>query len=113
MGLESLLMGIIPPLRSETVLRDPKFSFPRLARLAMLCAALFSMAACSRTKAAAPTTPVVPVLAATVEQKDMPVQLEAIGSVEAYSSVTVKTQVTGELTGVYFREGQDVNKGDL
>jgi multidrug efflux system membrane fusion protein len=53
------------------------------------------------------------VLAATVEQKDMPVELQAIGSVEAYSSVTVKTQVTGELTGVYFKEGQDVNKGDL
>ena len=69
---------------------------------------------CSRTKAAAsPGIPVVPVLAATVEQKDMPVELQAIGSVEAYSSVTVKTQITGELTGVYFKEGQDVKKGDL
>ena len=106
-------MGIIPPFRSETVLCDPRFSFPKLAALAMLCAALLITLACSRTKAAAPATPVVPVLAATVEQKDMPVELEAIGSVEAYSSVAVKTQVTGELTGVYFREGQDVNKGDL
>ncbi len=95
------------------MLRDPRFSFPKLARLATVCAALFMVVACSRTKAAAPTTPVVPVLAATVEQKDMPVELGAIGSVEAYSSVAVKTQVTGELTGVYFREGQDVNKGDL
>ncbi len=43
----------------------------------------------------------------------MPVELQAIGSVEAYSSVTVKTQITGELTGVYFKEGQDVRKGDL
>jgi multidrug efflux system membrane fusion protein len=106
-------MGIIPPFRSETVLRDPRFTFPKLARLAMLCAALLIALACSRTKAAAPANPVVPVLAATVEQRDIPVELEAIGSVEAYSSVAVKTQVTGELTGVYFREGQDVNKGDL
>lgn len=106
-------MGIIPPFRSETVLRDPRFSFSKLTALAMLCAALFIAVACSGTKAAAPTTPVVPVLAATVEQRDMPVELGAIGSVEAYSSVAVKTQVTGELTGVYFREGQDVNKGDL
>jgi multidrug efflux system membrane fusion protein len=43
----------------------------------------------------------------------MPVQVHAIGAVEAYSTVAVKTQITGELTGVYFREGQDVKKGDL
>jgi len=33
--------------------------------------------------------------------------------VEAYSTVAVKTQVTGELTGVYFKEGDDVKKGQL
>lgn len=43
----------------------------------------------------------------------MPVQLLAIGSVEAYSTVSVKTQVTGELIGVHFQEGKDVRKGDL
>jgi len=77
----------------------------------LLGAALLS--ACTGTKAAAPTVPVVPVLAATVEQKDVPVQVQGIGSVEAYSTVSVKTQITGELTGVLFREGQDVKKGDL
>lgn len=74
------------------------------------------LTACSGTKAAgpaAPATPVVPVLAATAEQKDVPVQVQAIGSVEPYSTVAVKTQITGELTGVFFREGQDVKKGDL
>jgi multidrug efflux system membrane fusion protein len=69
---------------------------------------------CSNTKAAAPAVAApVPVLAATVEQKDMPVQLQAIGAVEAYSMVAVKTQVTGELTEVHFKEGQEVKKGDL
>jgi membrane fusion protein, multidrug efflux system len=88
--------------------------FHKSAVVLLACAALITLAACSRTKvAASPATPPVPVLAATVEQKDMPVELQAIGSVEAYSSVTVKTQVTGELTGVYFKEGQDVHKGDL
>jgi membrane fusion protein, multidrug efflux system len=79
------------------------------------CAAFLPvLTSCSRTGASAsPGNPAVPVLAATVEQKDMPVELQAIGSVEAYSSVTVKTQITGELTGVYFKEGQDVNRGDL
>lgn len=86
----------------------------KTALLITSVAFLLVFTGCSRTKAAAsPGIPVVPVLAATVEQKDMPVELQAIGSVEAYSSVTVKTQITGELTGVYFKEGQDVKKGDL
>ena len=89
-------------------------SLAKRAGTGLVLTALLALAACSRGKAsAALTNPPVPVLAATVEQKDMPVELQAIGSVEAYSSVTVKTQVTGELTGVYFKEGQDVNKGDL
>jgi membrane fusion protein, multidrug efflux system len=78
---------------------------------ALLGAAL--LLSCTGTKAAPPVAPVVPVLAATVEQKDMPVQVQGIGSVEAYSTVSVKTQITGELTLVLFREGQDVRKGDL
>jgi multidrug efflux system membrane fusion protein len=39
--------------------------------------------------------------------------VKAIGAVEAYSNVSVKTQITGELTGVHFKEGQDVSKGQL
>src|SRR5882724_45973 len=50
----------------------------------------------------------VPVTIATVVQKDIPVQLRAIGNVEAYSTVSVKSQVAGELVGVYFNEGQEV-----
>ena len=69
--------------------------------------------ACDRTKAAASPASAVPVLAALAEQKDVPVQVRAIGGVEAYSTVAVKTQVTGELTGVYFKEGDDVKKGQL
>ena len=51
--------------------------------------------------------------AATAVQKTVPVQLSAIGNVEAYSTVSVKSQIGGVLTRVHFREGQDVNKGDL
>jgi len=91
----------------------------RLAAGLTLCLGLpggLFLTACSGTKAAgpaAPGTPVVPVLAATVEEKDVPVQVQAIGSVESYSTVAVKTQITGELTGVFFREGQEVKKGEL
>jgi multidrug efflux system membrane fusion protein len=49
----------------------------------------------------------------TAVQKTVPVQLRAIGNVEAYSTVTVKSKVGGELVRVHFTEGQDVKKGSL
>ena len=57
--------------------------------------------------------PAVPVMVAAVSQKNIPVQLEAVGSVEAYSTVSVRTQVTGTVMQVHFKEGQDVKQGDL
>jgi len=55
----------------------------------------------------------VPVLVATVSQKDVPINIDVIGNVEAYSTITVKAQVGGELTKVSFQEGDYVKKGDL
>jgi multidrug efflux system membrane fusion protein len=55
----------------------------------------------------------VPVKVASVMRKNVPVQLRAIGTVEAYSVISAKSQVGGELIKVYFQEGQDVKKGDL
>jgi multidrug efflux system membrane fusion protein len=57
--------------------------------------------------------PPVPVLAARAEARDVPVELRNIGNVEAYSTVTVRSQITGEITQVHFREGQEVKAGDL
>jgi membrane fusion protein, multidrug efflux system len=54
----------------------------------------------------------VPVTVASVVQKTVPVQVRAIGAVEAYSTIMVKSQVEGELMRVHFKEGQDVKKGD-
>src|SRR5438309_11975562 len=71
------------------------------------------LSSCSGSKAQPPRMLAVPILAATVEQKDVPLQVKAIGSVEAYSNVSIKTQITGELTGVFFKEGDDVKKGQL
>lgn len=56
--------------------------------------------------------PAVPVSLATVVSKDVPLQIEGIGNVEPYSTVTVKSQVGGELIRVYFSQGQEVRKGD-
>ncbi|HEV8721800.1 MAG TPA: efflux RND transporter periplasmic adaptor subunit [Candidatus Binatia bacterium] len=55
----------------------------------------------------------VPVLVATAVQKSVPVQIRAVGNVEAYTTVSVKSQVTGVLTQAHFKEGQDVKKGQL
>ena len=55
----------------------------------------------------------VPVLVATAVQKTMPLQIRAVGSVEAYSTVSVKSQVTGVLNQAHFKEGQNVKKGQL
>jgi membrane fusion protein, multidrug efflux system len=55
----------------------------------------------------------VPVAVARAEQKPMPVQIEAIGTVEAYAVVAVKAQVGGELLRIHFTEGQDVKRGEV
>jgi multidrug efflux system membrane fusion protein len=55
----------------------------------------------------------VPVKVAPALQKAVPVQLQAVGTVEAYATVSIKSRVDGQLVKVNFREGQDVKKGDL
>ena len=55
----------------------------------------------------------VPVTTASATRKDVPVQVKAIGNVEAYNTVSVKSMVAGEITKVGFSEGQDVKKGDV
>ena len=64
-------------------------------------------------QALAATTRGVPVSVASAVVQDMPVYLTGLGSVTAYNTVSVKSRVDGELLQVNFREGQQVNKGDL
>lgn len=65
-----------------------------------------------QTNAATPP-PAVPVVVTKVVQKDVPIQVSAIGSVEPYSSVIVKSQVAAQLQAVHFKEGDMVRKGQL
>ena len=55
----------------------------------------------------------VPVVVVTAVQKAVPVQIRAVGNVEPYSTVAVKSQVTGVLQKAHFKEGEDVKKGQL
>ena len=87
-----------------------------IAALAVACGALVSLTSCSRKdselRAVVPNI-AVPVAVAAAVQKTVPVEIRAIGNVEAYSAVSVKPQVGGAMGQAYFKEGQDVRKGDL
>jgi multidrug efflux system membrane fusion protein len=92
-------------------------SFPALA---FIPAVALASSACSGGNAAAGAAPAsaagrpaVPVAIATVVQKPMPLDLHVVGTVEAYSTVAVRAQITGQLTSVNFREGDDVEKGQV
>jgi membrane fusion protein, multidrug efflux system len=53
----------------------------------------------------------IPVVACTVEQRDFPLELNGLGTVQAYNSVIVRARVDGEIQQIFFQEGQTVQKG--
>jgi multidrug efflux system membrane fusion protein len=55
----------------------------------------------------------VPVLAAAVVRRGMPVAIRTFGAVEAAATVTIQPQVTGVLSELDFTEGQEVRRGDV
>jgi membrane fusion protein, multidrug efflux system len=57
--------------------------------------------------------PPVPVIEGKVVQKDVPIYLEGVGTVQAFNTVTVHCRVDGEIEKIAFVEGQDVRAGDL
>jgi membrane fusion protein, multidrug efflux system len=63
------------------------------------------------THAAEP--PPVPVIAAEAGQKDVPIYYDALGTVMAFNTVSIRAQVTGQIVSINFRQGQDVKQGDV
>ncbi len=55
----------------------------------------------------------IPVLATAATTADVPVYLDALGTVQAFNTVTVKAMIDGPLLQVTFKEGQDVHAGDV
>lgn len=101
----------------------------RLAGLALLVVWAAGSWSCSGTSGAAATGPAgsgggsrrggrgaggaaQPVVTAKVSQRDVPVEIAAVGNVEAYNTISVKSQVTGQLQQAFFHEGDAVRKGD-
>ncbi|RJQ78427.1 MAG: efflux RND transporter periplasmic adaptor subunit [Desulfobacteraceae bacterium] len=94
---------------------------PSLARLgrAVLAMVFLITAGCSgdasENQAANSKRPVtaMPVTIAEALEKAVPIELQAVGTVDAFATVKVKAQVEGELTAVHLREGQCIRSGDL
>jgi multidrug efflux system membrane fusion protein len=57
--------------------------------------------------------PAVPVVAGTVHQSDVPIYLRGVGTVIAYNNVIVRSQITGQIVKIAFKQGQTVHQGDL
>jgi multidrug efflux system membrane fusion protein len=57
--------------------------------------------------------PRVPVVVATLLKHDVPIFLRGVGTVIAYNNVVVRSQITGQLVTIAFKQGQAVKKGDL
>ncbi len=88
-------------------------SFSRSITLIITFLIISFASACSDSRAKPSSQRVVPVKMGDVIQQNVPLQVNAIGNVEAYNTVSVKALVGGEIIDVHFREGQDVRQGDL
>jgi multidrug efflux system membrane fusion protein len=82
------------------------------AMTALVAVSLFLSACTTRTAETAPNL-AVPVTVAKAEQKTVPINLTAIGTAEAFSTVSIKSQVNAILEQVHFKQGDFVKKGDL
>jgi len=88
----------------------------RALALGAVLVSIYTTAGCSdrasgTQRAAAP--PAVPILAAEVVRKEVPLDVGVIGTVQALTTVGVKAQVSGQVVKVHFTEGQDVKAGQL
>jgi len=66
----------------------------------------------AQAAAAAASRAAIPVTAAIAEQKNVPVFVRGLGTVQAYKTVSVKTRVDGQIVKISFDEGQEVKAGD-
>ena len=96
-----------------TARRLPKRALALAVAIAAVASALVFMTRSEGTPQREKREALVPVKVAVAEQKAVPVQLQAVGTVEAFATVSIKSRIDGQLVGVHFREGQNVKKGDL
>ena len=87
------------------------FSIAGLAVLALAAGVLIWRYGKTNHVAAAPQP--VPVAVTQATQRDVPIYYDALGTVQAFNTVAIRAQVTGQVLSVDFRQGQDVRKGQI
>jgi membrane fusion protein, multidrug efflux system len=89
----------------------------RKSTLTLLIPLIFVLNACSTTDPAKiaerKSPPPTQVIVAKAEKREVPLEIRAIGNIEAFSAVDVKSQVAGPIARVAFEEGDDVRKGQV
>jgi membrane fusion protein, multidrug efflux system len=93
-----------------------KIIIPTVFLIAVLAgggAFAFLHGSASKNSAAPPASPSVPVVAGTVAQHDVPIYLTGVGTVIAYNTVIIRSQIQGQIVSIDFTEGQTVHTGDL
>ncbi len=84
------------------------------SRLLPASIAAIVIAGCGRGTAATQKGPrAVAVRAAAAVEKDVPIEVRAVGRIVSNQSVAIRAQVSGQIVRVHFTEGQSVRKGDL
>jgi multidrug efflux system membrane fusion protein len=102
-------------IRRRTPMR-PKMVIPTVLLMVVLAGGgIFVFIDGSETKSAAavPALPPVPIVAGVVAQHDVPIYLTGVGTVIAYNTDVVRSQIQGQLFSINFTEGQAVHAGDL
>lgn len=93
---------------------SPLFAAPCVAVVAVMTAAACTVSSKAETVGeASPASPAVPVTTARVEQRSMPLAISVVGTAEASATVAVRAQITGALMSVNFKEGDEVQKGQV
>jgi membrane fusion protein, multidrug efflux system len=104
-------------MNSKEIMKARFLKLHNFSILLVAIAVISPFVGCSKNtaQAAGPggQRPPAPVIVATVDQRDVPVQIKAIGNVEAYQTVQIRSQVNGQIERVFFKEGDDVRKGQM
>jgi multidrug efflux system membrane fusion protein len=99
--------------RSHRNSRACRYWAQRLRTASRLAVFAALASGCAKQEAAPPARPATRVTVAQVIQKTMPVEVTAVGNVEAISTISIRAQVAGEVQNINFKEGDFVEKGQV
>jgi membrane fusion protein, multidrug efflux system len=112
-------LGFLRPIQQKEIMRSTLRHHPLTSSVFLATAIFFalSLSSCgnanSKSAQASVPPPSIPVAVATAEQKDFPVYLSGLGSVQASNTVSLKSRVDGQIVQIAFKEGQSVKQGEL